>query len=109
MSSYEHDGLGRYGDPLNPDGDLESLEMVKGWVKEGGVVFLSLPIGRDEVRWNEGRVYGRARMGLMTEGWGIEGMYGVREEDWEVRREGSHQPVFVLRNKGGEEGEEGEL
>ena len=23
ISSYEHDGLGRYGDPLNPDGDLE--------------------------------------------------------------------------------------
>ena len=24
ISSYEHDGLGRYGDPINPNGDIET-------------------------------------------------------------------------------------
>jgi hypothetical protein len=26
-SSFEHDGLGRYGDPINPNGDLQSTPM----------------------------------------------------------------------------------
>lgn len=29
ISSYEHDGLGRYGDPLNPNADLESMKQIK--------------------------------------------------------------------------------
>ena len=27
MSSFDHDGLGRYGDPLNPNGDLEAMKV----------------------------------------------------------------------------------
>ncbi|CAI7911867.1 unnamed protein product [Closterium sp. NIES-54] len=30
FSSLEHDGLGRYGDPINPNGDLERMKKV-GW------------------------------------------------------------------------------
>lgn len=26
MSSLDHDGLGRYGDPINPNADLESMQ-----------------------------------------------------------------------------------
>ena len=29
ISSFEHDGLGRYGDPLNPNGDLEAMKKIK--------------------------------------------------------------------------------
>ena len=28
ISSFEHDGLGRYGDPLNPNGDLETMKSI---------------------------------------------------------------------------------
>jgi hypothetical protein len=29
MSSIDHDGLGRYGDPLNPHGDLRTMQWLK--------------------------------------------------------------------------------
>ncbi|GMI31214.1 hypothetical protein TrRE_jg11364 [Triparma retinervis] len=80
ISSYEHDGLGRYGDPLNPDGDLESIKKARGWLKEGGVMFLSVPVGKDEVRWNEGRVYGRERLRRLMDGWKWEGSWGFSED-----------------------------
>ena len=43
--SFDHDGLGRYGDPINPDGDLVAMDTVRNVVKEGGVLFLTVPIG----------------------------------------------------------------
>ncbi len=31
ISSVEHDGLGRYGDPLDPEGDLKAMEGLKNF------------------------------------------------------------------------------
>jgi hypothetical protein len=36
----EHDGLGRYGDPINPFGDLESIARARCLLKHGGILFL---------------------------------------------------------------------
>ncbi len=52
FSSFEHDGLGRYGDPLNPDGDLEAMKYMNACLKEDGIAFFSVPIGRDCTVWN---------------------------------------------------------
>jgi Caenorhabditis protein of unknown function, DUF268 len=38
ISSFEHDGLGRYGDPLDPDGDLKAMRNMKKIVKPGGLM-----------------------------------------------------------------------
>lgn len=35
ISSFEHDGLGRYGDPLNPDGDLLAMRNTRRLLKQG--------------------------------------------------------------------------
>ena len=45
LSSFDHDGLGRYGDPINPDGDLEAMKTVQSVFNEQGLLFLSVPIG----------------------------------------------------------------
>jgi len=37
-SSLEHDGLGRYGDPRDPDGDLKRMEKIKGLLKPGQIL-----------------------------------------------------------------------
>jgi len=37
ISSIEHDGLGRYGDPINPEGDLQSMREWKRYVRTGGL------------------------------------------------------------------------
>ena len=35
ISSVEHDGLGRYGDPLNPNGDFSAMRSTGRLLKKG--------------------------------------------------------------------------
>ena len=67
-SSLEHDGLGRYGDPLNPHGDIESVQKVWCILKPGGLFFLGFPYNgaHDELVFNSHRVYGPKRLPLVT-------------------------------------------
>jgi hypothetical protein len=49
FSSLEHSGLGRYGDGLNPWGDL--ITMAKVWcaLKPGGRALVGVPAGSDQI------------------------------------------------------------
>lgn len=40
----EHIGLGRYGDPLDPEGTVKAVEELKRIVQPGGDLYLSVPI-----------------------------------------------------------------
>jgi len=71
-SSVEHAGLGRYGDALNPWGDLLAIARVRCVTKEGGYMVLALPTDKyleDSVQFNSHRVYGRIRYPLLTANW----------------------------------------
>ena len=74
-SSLEHSGLGRYGDPLTPFGDLEATAQVWCMVKPGGHFILGVPVssGRQNcsVWWNAGRVYGDVRLQHLTANWQV--------------------------------------
>lgn len=104
ISSFDHDGLGRYGDPLCPDGDLLAMDEVRHHLRPGGLLLLALPVGPDAVVWNLHRRYGPVRLPLMLEGWDE-----VRRVHWNESRltdrsvsvKKSYEPVFVLRNPGG--------
>lgn len=67
-SSIEHSGLGRYGDPLNPDGDIEAMQHIHAKLRDGGLLFLGVPVGKDAITWNAHRVYGEIRLPLITRG-----------------------------------------
>jgi hypothetical protein len=60
-SSVEHVGLGRYGDALNPFGDL--IAIARGWcvAKPGSVLVIGVMYGQDAVEFNAHRVYGNVR------------------------------------------------
>jgi hypothetical protein len=88
ISSFEHDGLGRYGDPIQPDADLRAMAKMKSIVKEGGLLFLSVPVRKDRLIWNLERMYGSLRLPKLLHGWQILGIWGWFE----------YQPVFVLQN-----------
>lgn len=45
LSSFDHDGLGRYGDPIHPSGDMLAMETTKLVLKDDGILFLTVPIG----------------------------------------------------------------
>lgn len=45
ISSFEHDGLGRYGDPLDPEGDFGAMLRTKNLVMPDGLMYLAVPVG----------------------------------------------------------------
>ena len=96
ISSFEHDGLGMYGDPLDPDGDLKAMQHMKDVVKPGGLLFLSLPVGTDKVIFNNARIYGRHRLPLLMDGWEEIDTFGLQPEH--LDGPGHIQPIFILRN-----------
>lgn len=53
----EHIGLGRYGDPIDPEGSLKAAAELQRIVSPGGKLFLSLPIGRERTCFNAHRVH----------------------------------------------------
>jgi SAM-dependent methyltransferase len=57
MHTLEHVGLGRYGDPLDPDGDLKAAAELQRVVAAGGHLLLVVPVGRPVLRFNAMRVY----------------------------------------------------
>lgn len=59
LHALEHFGLGRYGDPINPNGHLEGLENIEKIVKPGGTLYLSFPITekKEKVLFNAHRVF----------------------------------------------------
>lgn len=53
----EHIGLGRYGDPLDPQGSLSAMAELQRIVAPGGQLLFSLPVGRPRVCFNAHRVH----------------------------------------------------
>jgi len=96
ISSFEHDGLGMYGDPLDPDGDLKAMRKMKERIRRGGLLYLAVPTGRDKVLFNNARIYGRHRLPLLLAGWQPIDAFGFHAGDLEGN--GSAQPLYVLRN-----------
>lgn len=61
-SSIEHSGLGRYGDAISPDGDMETLFVARRWMHTRSTALIAVPIGPDLIFFNRHRVYGPQRL-----------------------------------------------
>jgi hypothetical protein len=57
MHTVEHIGLGRYGDALDPDGDIKAIEEMKRVMKAGGDLLFVTPVGRSRIEFNAHRIY----------------------------------------------------
>jgi len=93
FSSLEHSGLGRYGDPLTPYGDLEASAQVWCMVKPEGHFILAVPVSDDRQRcsimWNALRIYGTVRLQHLTANWRV-------LEEFEARDFWKHR-IYVLQ------------
>ena len=98
ISSFEHDGLGRYGDPINPFGDFEAMLKMQDILKDDGLLFLAVPIGSDTIFWNAHRIYGEYRFPKLIAGWEIIDKVGFDEKKLKIEN-GMYQPVIVLKRK----------
>ena len=57
LHALEHFGLGRYGDPVNPNGHLIGFLNLHKMLKHGGNLYISFPIGTSSVYFNAHRVF----------------------------------------------------
>ena len=58
MHVVEHIGLGRYGDPVDYDGDLKAIAELKRVVAPGGNLLFVVPTGQPKIEFNAHRIYG---------------------------------------------------
>jgi SAM-dependent methyltransferase len=57
MHVVEHIGLGRYGDPLDPEGDLKAIYELYRVIKPGGLLLFVVPVGKPKICFNAHRIY----------------------------------------------------
>ena len=57
MHVVEHVGLGRYGDPLDPEGTIKACLELQRVVAPGGTLYVSTPVGRPRVCFNAHRIH----------------------------------------------------
>lgn len=105
-SSIEHSGLGRYGDLLDPNADIKSMNNIHKALKPSGLCIWGAPVRTDAVVWNAHRVYGAKRLPLLFQGFSEEDWFMYTKEELyaygpfkekEVRT--APQPVVVLKKQ----------
>jgi hypothetical protein len=57
LHAVEHFGLGRYGDPVNPQGYHQGIANMAQLLQSGGTFYLSTPIGQERVEFNANWVF----------------------------------------------------
>lgn len=57
LHALEHLGLGRYGDPVHPDGHRMGLRNLHALLQPQGVLYLSVPMGPQRIEFDAHRVF----------------------------------------------------
>ncbi|KAK6053192.1 hypothetical protein COOONC_09304 [Cooperia oncophora] len=95
----------RYGDPMDPIGDLREVWKTHCLLKKGGLFFLGLPRGRDTVVFNLHRIYGQIRLGMIMAGFELLATFrndsplpaSLTRDHFELGRGEYVQDLFVLK------------
>lgn len=62
MHTVEHVGLGRYGDTMDPSGDIKAISELKRILAPGGSLLFVVPIGIPKIEFNAHRIYSYAQI-----------------------------------------------
>jgi hypothetical protein len=57
LHAIEHVGLGRYSDPIDPNGWRKAVDELKRVLKPAGRLYFSVPIGRQRLLFNANRIF----------------------------------------------------
>lgn len=57
MHTVEHIGLGRYGDFIDPEGDLKAISELKRVLAAKGSLLFVVPLGKPRIEFNAHRIY----------------------------------------------------
>lgn len=62
LNVIEHIGLGRYGDPVDPEGIAKACKEMQRTLAKDGVLYVSTPIGKERLCFNAHRVSNPAKI-----------------------------------------------
>ena len=86
MHVVEHVGLGRYGDPLAPNGDLKAMRELVRVLTPGGDLLFVVPVGQPKVMFNAHRIYGYDQV--------IEAFEGLQLAEFTlIQQQGTEPPI----------------
>ncbi len=57
MHTVEHVGLGRYGDTIDPEGDMKASQELMRVTSRGGSLLFVVPVGKPRIQFNAHRIY----------------------------------------------------
>lgn len=57
MHTIEHIGLGRYGDPIDPNGDIKAMKELSRVLATNGNLLFVTPVGKPKIQFNAHRIY----------------------------------------------------
>lgn len=57
LCSLEHFGLGRYGDPIDPEACFKAFRAIQRKMRPGGYVYISVPVGMEHLEFNAHRIF----------------------------------------------------
>jgi len=57
MHTVEHIGLGRYGDPIDSQGDIKAVQELKRVTAVNGNLLFVTPVGKPKIEFNAHRIY----------------------------------------------------
>jgi SAM-dependent methyltransferase len=57
MHVIEHIGLGRYGDPIDPNSDIKAVKELKRVLAKDGNLLFVVPVGKQRLMFNAHRIY----------------------------------------------------
>ena len=57
MHTVEHIGLGRYGDALDPKGDIKAINELQRITASNGDILFVTPVGKQRIEYNAHRIY----------------------------------------------------
>ncbi len=94
MHVIEHIGLGRYGDPLDPDGDIKAINELKRVLAPGGNLLFVVPVGRARLMFNGHRIYSYEQIAQYFDGFDLKSC-SIVPDDWSNGISENPTPEFV--------------
>lgn len=91
LSVAEHIGLGRYGDPLNPEGTRIACAELNRVLAPGGSLYFTLPVGKPRVCFNAHRIHATRTILDYFQGLDLVEFSGVHDDGRYVENADNHE------------------
>lgn len=100
LHALEHFGLGRYGDPIDPQGHIKGIDSLSALLSPGGTLYLSVPIGPQRLEFNSARVFSLSYLlGLVERNYRVKD-FALVDDSGDLQESVTLTPERVANNYG---------